>query len=346
MTLIQPDDWHLHLRDGDALADTVAATARTFARAIIMPNLSPPVVTLAQADAYRARIQQQIPENRDFQPLMTLYLTDQTAADDIAEAAANGAVAVKLYPAGVTTHSDAGVTQLEALYPVLEIMQTHGLPLLVHGEVVDASVDIFDREAVFIDTVLEPLTLRFPELKIVLEHITTARGVEFVLQAADHVAATITAHHLLVNRNAMLAGGIRPDYYCLPILKTEHDREALLDAATSGHPRFFLGTDSAPHPRHAKHAACGCAGIYTAPMAMELYAEAFDSVGKLNALEQFSSVSGPRFYGLPLNTNTVTLQRKSVAVPETMAFGSTELTPFRAGSALQWQLQTDTDKDT
>ncbi len=339
ITLIRPDDWHLHLRDGEALASTVAATAQTFARAIIMPNLSPPIINCEQALAYRERILAALPTTLSFEPLMTLYLTDNTSVDDIRKAKATGIIAAKLYPAGATTNSDAGVTQLEGLYPVLEVMQDCTMPLLIHGEVVDAAVDIFDREAVFIDQILEPLVARFPQLKVVLEHITTQHGVEFVESASDYVAATITAHHLLVNRNAMLVGGIRPDYYCLPILKREQDRKALLAAATCGASRFFLGTDSAPHAVAAKHTACGCAGIYTAPMALELYAEAFDSVNRLENLEAFASLNGSRFYGLPVNTTHTTLQRKALSIPETLPLGDTTVTPFRANSKLQWQQQ-------
>jgi dihydroorotase len=340
LTLARPDDWHLHVRDGAALRDVLAHTARQFARAIIMPNLQPPVTTTAQALAYRERILAALPADSDFQPLMTLYLTDRTSAADISEAAASGVVqAVKLYPAGATTHSDAGVTDIRNTYPALEAMLEHGMPLLVHAEVTAPDVDIFDRERVFINRVLEPLTVRYPGLKIVLEHVTTREGIYFVESAPDTVAATITAHHLLLNRNAMFKGGLQPHAYCLPVLKRETHREALLEAATGGNRKFFLGTDSAPHARERKETSCGCAGIYTAHAALELYAQAFEDAGALHRLEDFASHFGPDFYGLPRNTGTITLEKTDWQVPASYALGNSTLVPMHAGQMLHWRLQ-------
>lgn len=339
ITLIRPDDWHLHLRDGAALTAVTPHSAQQFARAIIMPNLQPPVTTVSQALAYRQRILAATPPKYSFQPLMTLYLTDHTDPAEIVQAAANKHIyACKLYPAGATTHSDAGVTAIEKIYPLLEAMQKHHLPLLVHGEVTNSNVDIFDREAVFIERVLIPIVQRFPQLKVVLEHITTQEAADYVLSAPATVAATITAHHLLYNRNALFQGGSRPHYYCLPILKRERHRQALIAAATSGNPKFFLGTDSAPHPRTGKETACGCAGCYTAYAALELYAEAFDKAGALDRLETFASRNGPAFYGLPINTDTVTLSKETVPIAESYAFGTDRLVPLRAGENLQWRM--------
>ncbi|MGB4468263.1 MAG: dihydroorotase [Azovibrio sp.] len=340
ITITRPDDWHLHLRDGAALSAVLPHTARQFARAIVMPNLKPPVTTVERADAYRQRILAALPAGLSFEPLMTLYLTDDTPPAEIARAVACGFVkAVKLYPAGATTHSDAGLTRIEAAYDTLAEMERLGLPLLVHGEVTDPAVDLFDREKVFIDTVLLPLLQRFPELKLVMEHITTQDAVQFVLEAGPNVAATLTAHHLLYNRNALFQGGVRPHWYCLPVLKRETHRQALVRAATSGSPRFFLGTDSAPHARSAKEAACGCAGCYTAYGALELYAEAFEAAGALDKLEAFASFHGPAFYGLPRNAGTVTLSQEALAVPEAYPYlpGET-LVPLRAGEQLGWKL--------
>ncbi len=339
LTLTRPDDWHVHLRDGAALATTVPHTAAQFARAIVMPNLKPPVTTAAQAAAYRARILAARPAGMAFEPLMTLYLTDKLPPQEIAHAREAGVVAVKLYPAGATTNSDAGVTDIRRVYRTLEAMQRAGLLLLVHGEVTDSEVDIFDREAVFIERVLEPLRRDFPGLKIVLEHITTREAAQYVAEAGPNLAATVTAHHLLYNRNALLAGGIRPHHYCLPVLKREVHRQALLAAATSGHPRFFLGTDSAPHAVHLKEHACGCAGCYTAPAALELYAEAFEAAGALDKLEGFASLHGPDFYGLPRNAERVTLKREAWTVPDGYAFGEAQLRPLRAGETLYWRVQ-------
>mgnify|MGYP000870176252 CR=1 FL=1 len=339
LTLTRPDDWHIHLRDGVALNNTVADVARYFGRAICMPNLVPPVKTTEDALAYYQRIKAATPSNSSFDPLMVLYLTDHTDAADIAVAKASGKVkAVKLYPAGATTNSHAGVTSLEKVYPVLEQLAEHNMPLLVHGEVTHADIDIFDREKVFIDTILMPLTQRFPTLKIVLEHITTADAVQFVQQAGDNIGATITAHHLLFNRNHMLVGGIRPHYYCLPILKRQTHQQALLDAATSGNPKFFLGTDSAPHAIHAKEAACGCAGSYTAHAAIELYAEAFEQMNALDKLEGFASFYGADFYGLPRNTDTITLVKEEWQVPDNYAFGQSVVVPIRAGDKIAWRV--------
>ncbi len=338
ITLTRPDDWHVHLRDGDALRTVVPHTAAQFGRAIVMPNLRPPVTTAAQAVAYRERIVAAVPEGVAFEPLMTLYLTDNLPADEIVRAKDAGVVAVKLYPAGATTNSDAGVTDLRKTYKTLEAMQRAGLPLLVHGEVTSPDIDLFDREAVFIDQQLIPLRRDFPELKIVFEHITTKEAAQYVAQADRHTAATITAHHLLYNRNAIFTGGIRPHYYCLPVLKRETHRLALVQAATGGSDRFFLGTDSAPHPAQLKEHASGCAGCYTAHAAMELYAEAFDAANALDRLEAFASFNGPDFYNLPRNTRSVTLRRESWTPPESFAFGGAELKPLRSGEALPWRM--------
>lgn len=343
LTLVRPDDWHLHLRDGAMLKQVVGASARQFGRAIIMPNLKPPVTTTQQALAYRERILAALgaaDERPAFEPLMTLYLTDDTPADEIRRAHDSGrVVAVKLYPAGATTHSDAGVTDIFArCTKVLEAMQACGMPLLVHGEVTDPDVDLFDREAVFIERVLHPLRRQFPELKLVLEHVTTAQGVAFVQQASGPTAATITAHHLLYNRNALFAGGLRPHWYCLPVLKRETHRRALLEAATGTSGRFFLGTDSAPHARHDKERDCGCAGCYTAFHAMALYATAFEAQGRLDRLEAFASLNGPAFYGLPPNTGTLTLERGPTHVPASFPVGDDEIVPLAAGESLPWRL--------
>ena len=342
ITITRPDDWHLHVRDGAALAAVVPASARQFARAIIMPNLRPPVTTAAQALAYRARILAAVPKGLAFEPLMTLYLTDTLPPDEITRAQAAGVVALKLYPAGATTHSDAGVTDLRKTYRTLEAMQRAGMPLLVHGEVTDPAIDLFDREQAFIVSVLMPLRRDFPELKIVFEHITTREAAQYVAEADAFVGATVTAHHLLYNRNAIFTGGIRPHYYCLPVLKREEHRRALVAAVTSGSPKFFLGTDSAPHAAHLKEHAVGCAGCYTAPAALELYAEAFDAAGALDRFEAFASINGPAFYGLPRNRGTVTLRRQAWAVPETLPFGDAVLKPLRGGEIVAWQLQDPT----
>ena len=339
LTLLRPDDWHIHLRDGALLPRTVADAARTFARAIIMPNLVPPVRNAAEADQYRQRILDARPAESSFQPLMVLYLTDQTSAADIHNAVKSGFVhAAKLYPAGATTNSDSGVTSLEAIYPALEAMSDVGMPLLVHGEVTHADVDIFDREKRFIDDQLVGLVSRFPNLKVVFEHITTADAAQFVREASDKIAATITAHHLLYNRNHMLAGGIRPHFYCLPILKRNTHQEALLDAATSGSAKFFLGTDSAPHAQNAKEISCGCAGCYTAYAAIELYAEAFEQRNALDKLEGFASHFGADFYQLPRNQDTITLVREPWTAPSSLAFGEQQLIPLRAGETLNWRI--------
>jgi len=338
ITLIRPDDWHVHLRDGDALQTVVPHTASQFARAIVMPNLKPPVTTAAQALAYKQRILAAVPEGVPFEPLMTLYLTDQLPADEILRAHEAGVAAVKLYPAGATTHSSAGVTDIRHTHATLEAMQRVGMPLLVHGEVTDHEVDVFDREAVFIDRHLIPLRRDFPELKIVLEHITTLEAAQFVAQAGKYTAATLTAHHLLYNRNALFMGGLRPHHYCLPVLKREVHRQALLQAATSGSDRFFLGTDSAPHATHLKEHASGCAGCYTALTAIELYTEAFDSVGALDKLEAFASFHGPDFYGLPRNTTHISLHRQSWTLPEQLPYGETSLKPLRGGESLAWRM--------
>lgn len=340
ISLTRPDDWHLHLRDGDALHAVLPHSARQFARAIVMPNLKPPVTTVAAAQAYRERILAARPAGSAFEPLMTLYLTDATPADEIRRAADSGFVkAVKLYPAGATTNSAAGVTDLAHCAAALGEMEKLGMPLLVHGEVTDPAIDLFDREAVFIETVLQPLLRRHPALRVVFEHITTAEAADFVAASGDNLAATITPQHLLYNRNAIFTGGVRPHYYCLPVLKREKHRAALLRAATSGNPKYFLGTDSAPHARGAKEAACGCAGCFTAHAALELYAEAFDSAGALDRLEAFASFHGPDFYRLPRNTERVTLAAREWIVPETVAYaGGETLVPLRAGEALRWKL--------
>ncbi len=337
-TFIRPDDWHLHVRDGDALHTVVPHTAAQFGRAIIMPNLKPPVTTAAQALAYRDRIRAAVPAGLKFEPLMTLYLTDLLPPDEIKRAKDAGVVALKLYPAGATTNSDAGVTDLRKTYKTLEAMQREGLLLLVHGEVTSPDIDLFDREAVFIDTQLIPLRRDFPELKIVFEHITTQEAAHYVRDADRFTAATVTAHHLLYNRNAIFTGGIRPHYYCLPVLKREKHRQALVVASTSGSSKFFLGTDSAPHPAHLKEHATGCAGCYTAHAAIEMYAEAFDAAGTLNRLEAFASFNGADFYGLPRNTDTITLRRESWTPPESFAFGDAQLKPLRSGDALPWRM--------
>ncbi|HJW53922.1 MAG TPA: dihydroorotase [Burkholderiaceae bacterium] len=339
LTIIRPDDWHLHLRDGAALASVLPHSARQFARAIVMPNLKQPVTTTAQAAAYRERILAALPAGMQFEPLMTLYLTDNTPVDEIRRAKESGLIqAVKLYPAGATTNSDAGVTDLAKTYKVLEAMQEAGLPLLVHGEVTDPEVDIFDREAVFIERVLQPLRRAMPALKIVFEHITTSHAAQYVVDADDQVGATITAHHLLYNRNEIFKGGIRPHYYCLPVLKREAHRQALLQAATSGNTRFFLGTDSAPHPKGLKEHACGCAGCYTALHAMALYAQAFEQAGVLDRLEAFASINGPAFYGLSRNTGTITLRREPWTVPAELPFGDSVIVPLNGGETLAWKV--------
>jgi dihydroorotase len=340
LTLTRPDDWHLHLRDGAALAAVLPDTARQFARAIVMPNLRPPVTTAAQAVAYRERILAALPEGAAFEPLMTLYLTDILPPDEIKRAKEAGVVAVKLYPAGATTNIDAGVTDLRKTYKTLEAMQREGLLLLVHGEVTDPAVDVFDREAVFIDTVMQPLRRDFPELKVVFEHITTREAAQYVAQADVHTAATVTAHHLLYNRNAIFQGGLRPHYYCLPVLKREVHRQALVQAATSGSAKFFLGTDSAPHASQMKEQSVCGAGCYTALSALELYAEAFEAAGALDKLEAFASFNGPAFYGLPRNTQRVTLRRESWTLPESLPFGEARLKPLRGGETLNWKLET------
>jgi len=339
LTIRRPDDWHLHLRDGEAMAAVLPDSARRFARAIVMPNLKPAVRTTHQALDYRERILAALPEDLAFEPLMTLYLTDDTPPEEIARAKLSGRiVAAKLYPAGATTHSDEGVTRISRCFHTLERMQELGMPLLVHGEVTDPEIDVFDRERAFIDEVLGPLVERFPSLKVVLEHITTRDAVQYVEVTGEAIAATITAHHLLMNRNALFLGGIRPHHYCLPVLKREEHREALVEAAISGNPKFFLGTDSAPHARDAKETDCGCAGIYTAHAALELYAIAFEEAGALDKLEGFASLYGPRFYGLPVNEESVTLVREPWDVPNRLAFGTGELVPLRAGERLPWKL--------
>jgi dihydroorotase len=339
LTITRPDDWHLHVRDGDALNAVLPDTARQFARAIIMPNLKPPVRTALEAGWYRDRILAALPANTAFEPLMTLYLTDNTDPDEIKRAKASGFVhAVKYYPAGATTNSDSGVTDIRKCDAVFEVMQSVGMPLLLHGEVTDSEIDIFDREKIFIERHLIPLTLRFPKLRIVFEHITTANAVKFVLAASDNVAATITAHHLLFNRNEIFKGGIRPHYYCLPVLKREEHRLALLKAATSGNQKFFLGTDSAPHAKNTKEASCGCAGCYTALHAMELYAAAFESANAIDKLEGFASFFGADFYGLPRNKGTITLEKSSWQVPEELPFSGSAIVPLRAGEMLDWRV--------
>jgi dihydroorotase len=339
ITITRPDDWHLHLRDGPAMAAVLADTARRFGRAIVMPNLKPPVTTTQQALHYRERILGELPEGSGFEPLMTLYLTDDTPPEEIARAKLSGRVlGVKLYPAGATTHSDAGVTRISRCFAALEKMEQLGLPLLIHGEVTDPLVDVFDREKAFIDEVLGPIVERFQGMKVVLEHITTRDAVHYVEVTGPNVAATITPHHLLLNRNALFLGGLRPHHYCLPVLKREEHREALVEAAISGNPKFFLGTDSAPHPRTAKEAACGCAGVYSAHAAIELYAAAFEEAGALDRLEDFASRHGADFYGLPRNRDTITLVREEWTVPQTLRFGSEELVPLRAGETVPWKL--------
>jgi dihydroorotase len=338
LTITRPDDWHLHLRDGAAMAAVLPATARQFARAIVMPNLKPPVVNTAQALAYRERIDGALPSGSGFTPLMTLYLTDQTPPDEVRRAKAAGIVAFKLYPAGATTNSDFGVTDIRKTYATLEAMQREGVLLLVHGEVTDAEVDVFDREAVFIDRVMQPLRRDFPSLKVVFEHITTKEAAQYVAASDAHTAATITAHHLLYNRNAIFMGGLRPHYYCLPVLKREAHRLALVRAASSGSAKFFLGTDSAPHAAALKEASVCGAGCYTAPAALELYAEAFDAADALDRLEAFASHHGPDFYGLPRNQARVTLRREHWTVPETVPFGQAVLKPLRGGETLNWRL--------
>ena len=339
ISLVRPDDWHVHFRDGAVLADVVPASAARFARAVAMPNLLPPVTTTGAALAYRDRILAAAPPGATFEPLMTLYLTDDTGACEIRRAAASGkVVGVKLYPAGATTNSAHGVTDLGCCDAALDAMQEYGLALMVHGEATGGDVDVFDRERVFVERTLAPLVDRFPGLKVVLEHVTTADGVEFVRGARDGVAATITAHHLLLNRNAIFEGGLRPHHYCLPVLKRERHRTALVAAATGGEGRFFLGTDSAPHPRHTKESACGCAGLYTAHAGIELYTETFDRAGAIDALEGFASRNGPAFYGLEPNRGTITLRRESWTVPDTMPIGGDVLVPFRAGGQVAWSI--------
>ena len=339
LTLIRPDDWHLHLRDGEVLASVLPDTARRFARAIVMPNLKPAITTVELARAYRDRILAALPAGVRFEPLMTLYLTDNMPPSEIGKARASGFVhAVKYYPAGATTNSASGVTDLKRVYSVLAAMEKHGLPLLLHGEVTDPDVDVFDREAVFIERHLAPLVRAFPALRMVLEHITTRAAVEFVSAAPGNVAATITAHHLLLNRNALFEGGLRPHHYCLPLLKRETHRRALVAVATGGDPKFFLGTDSAPHPRHAKESTCGCAGIYTAHAAIELYAEVFEQAGALDRLEAFASFHGADFYRLPRNRDTLTLEKRSWTVPKELRFGKDMGVPLRAGETVAWRL--------
>ncbi len=338
--IIRPDDWHLHVRAGAGLKSVIAHTARQCGRAIIMPNLTPPVINTEQAGIYRQSILAALPENTHFTPLMTLYLTNDTPVEEIQKALDCGFIAaVKLYPAGATTNSDAGVTDIKKCYPTLEKMQQLGLPLLVHGEVTAAEIDIFDREKRFIDDKLIPIISDFPELKIVFEHITTADAADFVIQSSANIAATITAHHLLMNRNDMLVGGIKPHHYCLPVLKRETHRQALLKAATSANNKFFMGTDSAPHSRQNKETACGCAGMFTAFAAIELYAEAFDEASSLDKLEQFSSLNGPLFYGLEANNDMITLQREKWTVPDSYPFGDDQLIPLRAGQSIHWKLK-------
>ena len=340
LIITRPDDFHLHLRDGAALTETVASAARTFGRAIIMPNLVPPVVNAEMAADYQGRIMEHIPEGSSFQPMMTLYLTDKTTGEMVREAHAGGNVkAFKLYPAGATTNSDSGVTNLDNIAEALEVMAELGLPLLVHGEVTDAEIDIFDREKVFIERHLMPMAERFPQLKIVMEHITTANAVQFVKESGDNVAATITAHHLLYNRNDLLVGGVKPHYYCLPILKRNIHQQALLEAATSGSKKFFLGTDSAPHATGAKESACGCAGCYTARSAIELYTEAFESMNALDKLEAFASHNGPDFYGIERNSDTITLVKQPWTMPADVPFGEHRVKPLRAGETINWQLK-------
>lgn len=341
LTFTRPDDWHLHLRDGNAMRSVLPDTAKRFARAIIMPNLKPPIVTTEQAAAYRAHILSALPAELAgrFEPLMTLYLTDTSSPEEITRARASGIVqGIKLYPAGATTHSDAGVTDIARCEATLEKMEELDMPLLVHGEVVDPAVDVFDREKIFIDRVLTPLLQRFPGLRVIFEHITTREAVEFVQAVPNRIAATITAHHLMLNRNALFTGGLQPHHYCLPVLKREVHRQALLEAATSGHSRFFLGTDSAPHPIRDKESACGCAGIYSAHAAIEFYAEVFEQAGRLDRLEAFASFHGPDFYGLPHNSDRISLIRESWQIPEQVELGEEKLIPLRAGEQARWKL--------
>jgi dihydroorotase len=344
ITITRPDDWHLHLRDGAALSAVLPDTARQFARAIVMPNLRPPVMTTELAIGYMASITHALPRGSRFQPLMTLYLTDNTSADEIKKAKLSGFVhGVKLYPAGATTNSDSGVTDLAKCASALVAMEEVGMPLLVHGEVTDVNVDVFDREKVFIDRNMEALLTRYPKLKIVFEHITTKEAADFVTSAPKNIAATITVHHLLMNRNALFSGGIRPHYFCLPVLKREEHRQALIKAATSGSPKFFLGTDSAPHAKHAKEVACGCAGIYTAHAAIELYTEAFEAANALDKLEAFASFYGADFYDLPRNKDKITIVKESWQVPESMPYAGSQLIPFRAGQTITWKIKSETE---
>jgi dihydroorotase len=339
LTIRRPDDWHLHVRDGDALASVLPFTAAQFARAVIMPNLKPPITTVAAAARYRERILAAVPKGMKFEPLMSIYLTDNTPADEIKRAKASGfIVGAKLYPSGATTNSDAGVTSIEKIYPALAAMEEVGLVFQVHGEVTHNDVDVFDRERVFIDQVMSPVRARFPKLRIVFEHVTTREAVQFV-KSHTYVGATVTPQHLLLNRNAIFQGGIRPHNYCLPVLKREHDRVALLEAATSDDVRFFLGTDSAPHARNTKENACGCAGIFSAHAAIELYAEAFEQAGHLNRLEAFAAERGPDFYSLPCNTDTITLERTAWQPPASYTFADSEIVPFRAGETIAWKLR-------
>jgi dihydroorotase len=339
LQITTPDDFHLHLRDGEAMADVVKHSARSFGRAVVMPNLQPPITTVTEAQAYRQRIIEALPENSSFEPLMTLYLTDLTSPEEIVEAASNPAIAgVKLYPAGATTNSEAGVTDLDLVTPVLESMSEHGLPLLVHGEVTDGDVDIFDRERVFIDRVLAPLVDRVPNLRIVLEHITTSDAVTWILQSSSRVAATITPHHLLLDRNALFSRGLNPHHYCLPVLKRDDHRQALVWAATSGNPRFFLGTDSAPHPRHLKESGSGCAGVFCAHAAIELVAEVFEDAEALDRLEAFASYHGADYYGMSRNVGTLTLVRDDWTVPPVYSFGDAEVVPLRSGETIRWRV--------
>jgi dihydroorotase len=346
LTITRPDDWHLHVRDGAHLSSVVPFTARQFARAVIMPNLKPPVTTVAQAQAYRQRILQAVPHGVTFAPLMTLYLTDSTSPDEIRAAKASGfIVGAKLYPAGATTHSDAGVTSINKILPALAAMEEVGLAFQVHAEVTDTDVDIFDREAVFIDRVMAGVVVKFPKLKVVFEHVTTREAVQFVQSSRKGVAATVTPQHLLLNRNAIFQGGIRPHNYCLPVLKRERDRAAIVAAVTSDDPRFFLGTDSAPHARHTKEHACGCAGIFSAHAALELYAEVFERSGQLGRLQAFASERGPDFYDLPRNRDRITLERSAWTVPASYRFADDELVPFRAGESIEWRIATKTESN-
>ena len=339
LTITRPDDWHLHVRDGELMRSVIGSTASVFGRAVIMPNLQPPITTVAAAWAYRERIAAALPRGSRFAPLMTLYLTDATTEDDVAQARASGfIIGLKYYPAGATTNSESGVTELSRAYHALAAMEQHGLPLLVHGEVTDSDVDVFDRERVFVSRMLTRIVRDFPALKIILEHITTREAVDFVATAPAHVGATITPQHLIWSRNALFAGGLRPHLYCLPILKREADRAALVQAATSANPKFFLGTDSAPHARHAKEHACGCAGCYSAPLAMELYTQAFEAAGTLERLEAFASFHGADFYGLPRNTDTITIAREPWTVPESYAFGQHTVVALNAGQILRWRV--------